>query len=338
LPHFAFRATLRDGAAGSQPIASGLWTSTTTGLALLARSESPAPATPFGFADFLNSPTLHGSTVTFWARLSGLGTGLGSNEAIYSGTPGSLTLKVLEGAQAAGCPAGTLHLGLTRIPAAAASGAIAFGSLLAGPGITTNNDSGIWSISPAGAITLLAREGDQAPRLPAGTLYAGFEGPSISNSGRIIILARLRGPGVTSANNRALLVTDPTGRIYPILRTGDTFGAPRLIDEIVFDHGQPQSGRTALLDDAPDLTLALKLILRDRYQPPASGYSHAIITASLGCLADMDGDGLITVNDFMRFLLYFNSNNLRACDFSGNGVLDVTDFIGFINAVNTPCP
>jgi hypothetical protein len=71
---------------------------------------------------------------------------------------------------------------------------------------------------------------------------------------------------------------------------------------------------------------------------PATAYSHAIITATLGCLADIDGDGQVTVNDFIRFLVYFNNGNLRACDFSGNGVLDVGDFVGFINAVNTPCP
>lgn len=155
----------------------------------------------------------------------------------------------------------------------------------------------------------------------------------------MVVLAQLSGAGVTSASNHALLVTDPGGRAYPILRTGDTYGSPpRVIDEIVFDSGAPQSGRTQLLDDAPAVDLALKLVLRDPSQPAARAYSHAIITASLGCLSDMDGDGQLTVNDFLRFLLAFNSGNIRACDFSGNGVLDIADFVGFINAANTACP
>jgi hypothetical protein len=250
----AFRATLRDGAT-APPSATGLWTYTASGLQLLARSDSPAVGSGAGFADFNNAPAIDGANVTFWARLSGLGTGLPNNEGIFSGSPGNIVLKVLEGSQAAGCPAGALYLAPSRYPAVGHSGAIAFRAQLGN--VPDGANGGVWSISPAGVTTLIARAGDQVPRLPAGTLYAGFDDPYISDSGRVVVLARVRGKGVTPSSDRVLLVTDPTGLVYPLLRSGDpspTGGLPPVIDEIVFDSGQPSPGAPSSTTPRPTWT------------------------------------------------------------------------------------
>lgn len=337
----AVRGTLRDGAAGTQPIASGLWVDDGSTFELVARSESPAPGTDAGFADFFSQPAIDAQgRLTFSAKLSGLGTGVVNDEGIWSGEPGSLTLRVREGAQAAGCEAGVTYRSLSRRPGVAETGALAFRANL--DGAAAGTDRGVWIVSPSGVTTLLARAGAQVPRLPAGVVYAGFDDPALSDAGRVAFVAHLSGPGVTWADNRALMVADAQGGLHPVMRTGDTFappvGVPRLVDEIVFDHGAPQSGRGAMVDSGSAVEVGAKLVLRDPALAPAVAYSHALVGARLGCAADLDGDGSVTVLDFTRFLNSYADGNLRECDFDGDGLLNVRDFGAFLNAATEACP
>ncbi len=55
------------------------------------------------------------------------------------------------------------------------------------------------------------------------------------------------------------------------------------------------------------------------------------------CLADLDGDGQLTVFDFLMFQNLFDAGDLAA-DFDGDGALTVFDFLAFQNAFDAGCP
>jgi len=55
------------------------------------------------------------------------------------------------------------------------------------------------------------------------------------------------------------------------------------------------------------------------------------------CRADFDGDGRLTIFDFLAFQNAFDSGNLRA-DFDGDGQLTLFDFLAFQNEFDAGCP
>jgi len=54
------------------------------------------------------------------------------------------------------------------------------------------------------------------------------------------------------------------------------------------------------------------------------------------CPADLDGDGQLTVFDFLEFQNLFDAGDLRA-DFDGDGELSLFDFLAFQNAFDVGC-
>ena len=55
------------------------------------------------------------------------------------------------------------------------------------------------------------------------------------------------------------------------------------------------------------------------------------------CRADFDGDGVLTIFDFLAFQNAFSAGSLRA-DFDGDGVLTIFDFLAFQNEFAAGCP
>ncbi|UYV12520.1 MAG: S8 family serine peptidase [Phycisphaera sp.] len=55
------------------------------------------------------------------------------------------------------------------------------------------------------------------------------------------------------------------------------------------------------------------------------------------CRADLDGDGDLTIFDFLEFQNLFSSGDLRA-DFDGDGSLNIFDFLAFQNEFAAGCP
>lgn len=87
-------------------------------------------------------------------------------------------------------------------------------------GTTTADDTAIIGSTVGGAANaVIAREGASAPFI-GGASYVGFSDP-ITNSTSQAFLAKLKGSGVTGANNTALYA-NPAGTLLPIARTGGT--------------------------------------------------------------------------------------------------------------------
>jgi hypothetical protein len=102
-----------------------------------------------------------------------------------------------------------------------AAGNVLFAALMEGPGITYDNDS-ILLYGQPGALTIVARELDQAPGLPEGVYYDSvnhFE--AVSETGWIALTAYLAGPGIVADVNDMGVFCGPPGDLQLVLQAGD---------------------------------------------------------------------------------------------------------------------
>ena len=63
----------------------------------------------------------------------------------------------------------------------------------------------------------------------------------------------------------------------------------------------------------------------------------SLVEADAGCRADLDGDGVLTIFDFLAFQNLFDAGD-PAADFDGDGVLTIFDFLAFQNEFDAGCP
>lgn len=72
--------------------------------------------------------------------------------------------------------------------------------------------------------------------------------------------------------------------------------------------------------------------------PPGGSLVHALLlTPVLACPADVNGDGVLDLFDFLGFQNLFVAQDPRA-DFDGNWIFDLFDFLAFQNAFVAGCP
>jgi hypothetical protein len=83
----------------------------------------------------------------------------------------------------------------------------------------TADDTGVWS-NEGGALHLAAREGAQAPGCAAGVVFSQFKQVALPDMGGVVLLAKLRGAGVDSANDMGIWAGSGTGQQL-VLREGD---------------------------------------------------------------------------------------------------------------------
>ncbi|MEO1007724.1 MAG: GC-type dockerin domain-anchored protein [Planctomycetota bacterium] len=78
----------------------------------------------------------------------------------------------------------------------------------------------------------------------------------------------------------------------------------------------------------------------DLYAPdviPAYVDDVLFVEVSAGCRADFDGDGELTLFDFLAFSNAFDAGDIAA-DFDGDGILTLFDFLEFSNEFDAGCP
>jgi hypothetical protein len=128
-----------------------------------------------------------------------------------------------------------------------------FRATLSGPGVTTANDTGLWS-EHTGPVTLVAREDDSLPvslGFPATVRWAQFMNfwAIDTTSDQVLFLARIKGPGITAANDVGLWLLDGASSYQLLLREGDV--APHCatgsIGTIQMVAAVPETGHYAVL-------------------------------------------------------------------------------------------
>gem|GEM_PF-4991637 len=56
------------------------------------------------------------------------------------------------------------------------------------------------------------------------------------------------------------------------------------------------------------------------------------------CLADLSGDGLVTINDLTTLLSFFGCTSMCEGDLTGDGIISTADITTFLGAFGTSCP
>jgi len=70
--------------------------------------------------------------------------------------------------------------------------------------------------------------------------------------------------------------------------------------------------------------------------PSTPDLDWALLITPVPCEADLDGDGVLTVFDFLAFQNLFDAGDLAA-DFDEDGSLTIFDFLAFQNAFDAGC-
>jgi len=214
----------------------GLWNFSSNGAQLIARASDPAPGAG-GTATFLQlgrppSPT-DGYVVGIYPAINGKnqsalygrlnGTSTLTSRGIWQQVGGALQLAVRSGTQAAGLGAGVAFADFGD-PAFNNARHLAFRGVLTGTGVDASNNESVWS-NASGALSLVAREGDSAPDVPAGVLFGGFRGTNLYDAilrgnGDAAFVSELTGAGVTPQNDAALWA-QRNGVLGLVAREGD---------------------------------------------------------------------------------------------------------------------
>jgi len=193
-------------------------------LAQLAREGDQAPDAGDGvvFSDFFGELALNDrGQAAFLSSLAGTGVDSTNDRGIYSEGSGALAQVVREGDQAPGAGAGVVFHRL-GFPVLNIKGRIAFRGFLTGTGVDFANDSVIYR-EDNGALTQVAREGDQAPGAGVGVVFSVLGRPVLNAVGQTAFIGSLTGTGVDFTNNNGIYATDVDGQLIEIIRAGDPF-------------------------------------------------------------------------------------------------------------------
>jgi hypothetical protein len=209
----------------------GYWGTDDSGrVRLLAGAGTSAPGVEGGglFSSVLGDPRLNErGELAFHGYLQPLvgGVTYQDNEAIWGPDPvGSLTVVAREGYAAPGAPPGVPFVAFDD-PDLNDAGQVAFRARLDASGIggvNEANDSGLWGPDASGGLSLLAREGDDAPGAPAGARFRDFRHVlDLNDTGEVAFQGsfELGDGGVSSGSG--IWKTDGAGGMELVVRTGD---------------------------------------------------------------------------------------------------------------------
>ena len=119
------------------------------------------------------------------------------------------------------------------------------------------------------------------------------------------------------------------GNLSVLLNEGDGTFAPEVLYGV---GGDPVAVASSDLDNDGDEDVVVANI---------TGEAVSVLLNQCGdaspCPADLDGDGELTVFDFLEFQNLFDTGDLRA-DFDDDGELTLFDCLAFQNAFDAGCP
>ncbi len=215
--NFIYNATFTDASSGIFEVSG-----TTTQLLV----ESGTTVAGLKIAAFGN-PALNSHGDIAFASTIAAGTGINASNrsAIFADdNTGTLQLIARTGSAA---PGTTGAFAAISDPVYNDNEAVAFrGTLRVAAGqATAATATGIWA-STSGSLSLVARQGSQAPGCPAGATFATFTSLALADQGGVIFIGTLNpnaAAGVTAANKTGIWAVDNNGNLQLIARTGDIF-------------------------------------------------------------------------------------------------------------------
>ena len=232
----------------------GVWSTANDALEVVTRAGIQATDTPVGalFNFFTGAPAFNSAgQVAFRASLvnsPAAGVDATNNEGVWSQGSGNLALVARKGDQAPQTPSGSKFNRFNSVYLNNSGQTTLLATLEQDPslGINSFTDDGIWS-DASGGLSLVVREGNQAPGVPTGVVFRDFFslrggfGLSFNDFGHFACKSSLTGSGVTNSNDFGLWAQDATGMLRLVVREGDLFevrpGDERTILEILLVSG-----------------------------------------------------------------------------------------------------
>lgn len=221
----------------------GIWSEGSGTLALVARTDMPAPGPPNNLEFFLTGvPSLNNAGQTAFWSLVGF-----SRESLWLEELGGLEPVALAGTAAPGTSPAVNFRTVSPFFSFNDAGQAAFTALLSGTGVTAANINSMWS-NGGGSLAMLARTGSQAPGTPSGVNFDNFGTVQLNSAGQSAFFATLAGAGVTDDNNRGIW-SNRTGSIALVVRGGSqAHGLPAGVSYTnVFNGGFNSAGQIALV-------------------------------------------------------------------------------------------
>ncbi len=259
--HTAFKGYLQGPTIHSGNL-TGIWSDISGSLRLLVRSGDSAPETRTRFTNFLSLAFNDAGQIAFHAVLD-----FSHDRGIWSGDSESLALIAIEGADAPGTEPGVMFTSFGKNgPVLNGAGKVAFTAKLIGPDVNEMNNEGLW-LERQGSLTLVAREGDNAPGSVRDERFSTFSPALVFNGmGQIAFEADLLDPGSFTVFHSGLWATDPNGLLNLIVRTGDLFDIndDPLIEDLrtiryvnLITNSGGEDGRGTSFNDAGQLAFSL---------------------------------------------------------------------------------
>ena len=174
---------------------------------LVTGAPAPVGEPDVVFDGFIGGPALAAGTgeLLVRAELAGPNVDNTNDMGLFLVDPsGQVSLLAREGDQVPGLAEGVIYASLNTLflPSFNASGVAVFPAQLAGAGVFTFNDTAIFTGRP-GDVSLVIREGDEAPGLPTpGTIITGLAQGIINNNGVIGVRTVLQFPSPPVGSGR----------------------------------------------------------------------------------------------------------------------------------------
>ncbi len=203
----------------------GIWRGNAEeGLNLVAKTGDPAPGTEQGvqFSSLTAWPVLlnNAGQTAFAGGVSGPGVDESNKLGIWSeGGGNGLVLLARAGDPAPGSD-GEKFLGFHAPLTLNDNGQTAIRGLLSDSEGNDRSGFGIWSGGGATELSLVARNGNQAPDVEAGTAFLSFGDPVIDQVGRTAFVGYLTGPGLSESNHEGIWSEGGGAGLTLIARTG----------------------------------------------------------------------------------------------------------------------
>jgi hypothetical protein len=219
-----FIASMHDPANNPTVWKQGIWVDRLGSTSPVAVTGEQAPGTVVGTTlngfDF-NAVINDAGRVAFAGQLSGPGTTTATNQAIWHETSSGLELLARTGSSAPGTTPGIVFSGVMYQGLAFdVSGNPIFRAELSGSGVNMMNNSGVWRVVN-GSLSLMLREGDQAPELAPGMSFSHAPFPTLNENGQMAFIAGLRGGSVNFSNDQGIWASDLDGQLRLIVREGE---------------------------------------------------------------------------------------------------------------------
>jgi len=252
---FGFAATLT-GSDVSAENDEGVWVHEGGSSLLLAREGEQAAGLASGIVvrGLLSIDVNRDGHAFVTSMLSGSGVTTANDECFWTDRTGALVPILREGDQAPGLSSGVKFGGAGQFVGTGYSfesttwsdaSALAIQANLTGPGVTYENNEALW-VERAGVLTLLAREGDEAPGFLGNVTYGGtsvladFGSVALNALGQTAFIARVGGSNLPFA---VPIFSDHAGPLSKLVMAGEpapgtnqTFGF--LADPVLSDGGR----------------------------------------------------------------------------------------------------